>query len=50
MLPQSESHISFFIEMDLKEIGLDCMGRIFLAQNRGQGQAVVNLGMDLCFP
>ena len=36
--------------MDLKEIGLYYVGWICLAQDSGQGQAVVNLRMDLCFP
>ena len=35
--------------MDLKETGLDCVGWICLAQDRGQGHAVVNFGADLLF-
>ena len=32
-----ENHMSFIIEMDLKEIGLDYVAWICLAQDRGQG-------------
>lgn len=49
-LPLWESRISLIIEMDLKETGLDYVGWICLAQDSGQVHAVINLGMDVCFP
>jgi hypothetical protein len=35
---------------DFKEIGLECMDWIHLAQNRDQWWALVNMVINLCFP